>query len=204
MHDRKPITVEWSLAPEAIRDLAAGRSGRVVAITGPVGAGKSTLAARLSSCIVSTDSYLPDYDRVPYERRDDPELADLARLAADLHALASGNPAMIPVWSFHTHRREGERPIPAPAPGELVVCEGLHALHSPAADAAHLRVYVDAPAGVRWARWEILETTGVRGWGPAVAKEFFDAVAEPTFRRWSTALRASADVVVSNPIGTPT
>lgn len=202
MAERNPLIVDWSEAADAVRQLAA-TLGRIVAITGPVGAGKSTLAARLSACVISTDSYLPDYDRVPYERRDDPEMADLARLAADLRLLASGADASVPVWSFHTHRREGERVMPAPKPHELIVCEGLHALHAPAADAAHVRVFVEAPASIRWARWEILETTGVRGWGPAVAKEFFDAVAEPTFAKWADALRARADVVVTNHIGTP-
>lgn len=94
--------------------------------------------------------------------------------------------------------------MPAPGPHELIVCEGLHALHVPAVNAAHVRVFVDAPSNIRWARWEILETTGVRGWGPEVARVFFDDVAEPTFSKWAASLRDRADVVVLNPTGTPT
>lgn len=170
----------------------------MVGVTGPVGAGKSTLAALLSPCVVSTDRYLPDYDRVPYDRRDEPDAADLARLVRDLASLAAGVPTLVPVWSFQSHRREGETLVLPPPRGVPIVCEGLHALHAPARDALHLRVYVEAPSTVRWARWEHLETTGVRGWGPVVAREFFDRVAEPTFARWSASLRASADLIVIN------
>ena len=64
---------------------ARTRGGRaVVGITGAVAAGKSTLARRLSACVVSTDHYLPDYDRTPEHLRDLPESSDLARLAQDL------------------------------------------------------------------------------------------------------------------------
>ncbi len=201
---RQPPVAHWDHAPAAIASLLNARGGvestggRVVGVTGPVGAGKSTLAGLLSRCVVSTDRYLPDYDSVPYERRDEPEAADLDRLARDLASLASGVPTLVPVWSFQTHRREGEELIVPPPPGMPIVCEGLHALHTPAVNAMHLRVFVEAPSTVRWARWEHLETTGVRGWGPVVAREFFDRVAEPTFARWADALRASSDLVVIN------
>ncbi len=166
-----------------------------IAITGPVGAGKSSLARALSACVLSTDDYLPDYDAVPYEDRDDPARADLTRLLKNLRELAAGRPTRVPVWSFQSHRREGERAV-APAP--LIICEGLHALHATLAPAQHLRVYVDAPAAVRWQRWEVLESTGQRGWGVEVARKFFDEVAEPTFARFGRLYRASAHVIVQN------
>ena len=198
-----PPTIPWHTAPDELPRLLAIRGGRIIGITGPVGAGKSTLAARLSSCIVSTDHYLPNYDDIPYERRDEPDAADLPRLVRDLASLAAGLPTTIPLWSFQTHRREGETLIHPPAADAPIVCEGLHALHEPVASALHLRVFVDAPADIRWARWEHLEVTGARGWGPKVAREFFDAVAEPTFNRWLHTLRAAADVIVTNEEGVP-
>lgn len=193
-----PLHVDMGGAPDAIRQLA-GRARLeapvIVGITGPVGAGKSYLASHLSSCVISTDHYLPDYDITPEHLRDLPEKSDLARLARDLAELGMGRATAIPVWSFHTHSRVGEQTI---EPRELVVVEGLHALHETHAHALHIRVYVDAPRDTRWARWEHLEEIGERGWGVEVAKRFFENVAEPTFHARSAAYRGGAHVVVVN------
>ncbi len=167
----------------------------IVGITGPVGAGKSTLAARLSGCVIATDHYLPDYETTPRHERDMPERSDLARLLADLRSLRMGNPTAIPQWSFHTHSRTGERVV---EPAEVIVVEGLHALHQTHAGALDVRVYVDAPAAVRLARWESLALGGERGWGVEETREFFVMVAEPTFHARADGYRASAHVVVVN------
>lgn len=167
----------------------------IVGITGPVGAGKSTLAARLSRCIISTDHYLPDYDTTPQHERDLPERADLVRLLADLHSLRAGRATAIPQWSFHTHSRTGEATI---EPHELVVVEGLHALHDTHAAAVDVRVFVEAAPEIRLARWENLARTGQRGWGVEETREFFHAVAEPTFNARALQYRAAADLIVVN------
>lgn len=167
----------------------------VVGVTGPAGAGKSTLARAVSSCVLSTDDYLPDYDRVAYHDRDDPAKADLPLLVEHLSLLAVGQRVRVPVWSFQTHRREGSREA---SPADIIVVEGLHALHSTLLPMLHIRVFVDAPRDVRWSRWEAIETSGERGWGVAVAREFFNAVAEPTYARFEPLYRSVADVVVLN------
>ncbi len=168
---------------------------RVVAITGPVASGKSTLAATLSACVISTDDYLPDYDRTPEHLRDLPEHADLDRLAQDLAGLRAGRPTHVPRWSFDSHSRVGERLV---HPGPIVVVEGLHALHAQHAPAVDVRVFVEADAGLRRERWEARERAGERGWDVAYALEFFDRVAEPTFARFADTYRASAHMVVVN------
>ena len=194
------MQVPWHEAHESIsRALQARREAPdqavVVGIGGRVGAGKSTLAARLSSCILATDNYLPDYEGVPYHERDQPHHADFDRLAADLAALREGRPIHAPVWSYQTHRREGVREI-TPAP--VIVCEGIHALHGKVALLHDLRVFVEAPRETRWSRWEMLERTGQRGWGVEKAREYFDQVAEPTFAASEHAYRACADLIVVN------
>jgi uridine kinase len=200
-----PRIVPWHDAVRETLDHARARSAPpapagpiIIGITGPVGSGKSTLAARLGGaggCVISTDSYLPDYDAIPEMDRDLPELADLARLASDLAALRSGTGAEVPVWSFKTHRREGYRRV-APAP--LIVCEGIHALHATVAASHTVRVFVDAPATVRWERWERIELAGERGWGVEPARRHFDHIAEPTFRKHARAYRRAADLIVLN------
>ncbi len=192
-----PPVLTWADAPARIRAAAeaalAGRTTAVIGVTGPVGAGKTSLARLLSPCVVSTDSYLPDYDAVEYAARDRAEVADLARLASDLARLRRGETARVPVWSHVTHRREGEREV---SPARLVVCEGIHALHAAAREHLDVAVYVDAPAAVRWRRWERIELAGERGMGVEEARRFFDQVAEPTFA--AAEYRARADFVVIN------
>jgi uridine kinase len=172
----------------------------MVGITGPVGSGKTTLAGRLaallSAPVISTDSYLPDYANVPELERDFPEHTDLPLVAEHLGMLRAATPATIPMWSFHTHRREGSRVI-APAP--VIIVEGIHALHSSLTPHLDLRIYVEAPAEIRWSRWEQIESRGERGMGIERAREHFTRIAEPTFERHASGYRASAHVVVLNP-----
>lgn len=190
--------VTWPEAAGVVSALArraAAGGVAVVGITGRVGSGKSVLAARLGAAILSTDDYLPDYEAVPYHERDEPKHLDWDRLLADIAMLRSGRGARVPVWSFQTHRREGEREVGS---GPVVVCEGIHGLHERVRGVLHVGVLVEAPADVRWSRWAHIEATGQRGWGVERARAFFDEVAEPTFARREAEYRAAADVIVDN------
>lgn len=201
------ITVDLAGAPARVAELLSRAGGvgprRVsIGVTGPVGSGKSTLASRLAGpgdLILSTDHYLPDYEHVPFEERDEPRHADLELLASHLAALRGGRAATVPRWSFLTHRRESHEAVGPVGPDALIIVEGIHALHEPVRNHLDLAVFVEAPGPVRWARWENLERTGQRGWGVEHAREFFERVAEPAFARHAAAYRAAADVVVENP-----
>lgn len=194
----RPLTLHWHEAAHRILQNIQPRLEEgpvVIGITGPVASGKSTLARLLTPCILATDSYLPDYDDIPYEHRDQPHHADWVRLASDLALLRRGEEAHTPLWSFQTHRREGYVRI-APAP--IIACEGIHALHEPILPLLSLKVFVEAPGDIRWARWEAIERSGERGWGVEKARAFFLDVAEPTFAALAPAYRAHADVIVIN------
>ncbi len=194
-----PPVVLMQHAADAVRSLLPLGRRSVIGITGPVGAGKSTLAARLSSCIIATDHYLPDYEQTPVAERDLPERSDLARLLADLRSLRAGNATRIPQWSFHTHSRVGEREV---HPSDIIIVEGLHALHDTHAPGIDIRVYVDAPSEIRLNRWEQLALTGQRGWGVEETRAFFHDVAEPTFDAYAPAYRAGAHLIISNAVQT--
>ena len=197
--ESRSLQIVWN-SGSADRILSLARAGpggpiRVIRVTGPVGAGKSTIAAALSSVAIRTDDYLPDYDRVPVEERELPESSDLGRLVADLDELRAGLSVSVPVWSFRTHRREGERLV---QPSSVVVVEGIHAFEVADGEIPDIRVYVDAPVRTRWARWERIEEAGERGWGVERAREYFNTVAEPAFSARAAQMRAMADVIVEN------
>lgn len=175
--------------PDHARSLPA-----VVGITGPMAAGKSTLAAALGGLVVSTDRYLPDYEGLPEHAWDLPESSDLERLAADLAALRAGRTTRVPTWSFHTHARSGEEEV---APRPLVVVEGLHALHGLVRTQLDVAVFVDAPRQERWRRCVERERRGERGWTIAYVERFFATVAEPTFDTHGRRAAAGADLVVT-------
>ena len=186
---REQEMLQWSGASGGANDRV------VIGITGPVGAGKSTLAAQLSSCVIATDHYFPNYDVTPEHLRDVPEHSDLPRLASDLAALCRGEDVTIPVWSFVSHSREGYQRVQG-AP--IVVCEGIHALHEIPRAHLDISIYVDAPSTVRWSRWEALELSGVRQLGVEQARAFFHEFAEPIFGRYARAYKSAAHFVVVN------
>ena len=199
-----PRAVGFDAGLEAIENhLADSPRPALVGITGPVGSGKSTLAGMLGSAgdavVLSTDRYLPDYDKTPEPERDLPERSDLDRLARDLAVLGAGEPADVPIWSFHTHRREGEERV---GPADLVVCEGLHALDRRVRDHYHLRVVVTAPPEHREARWAELARRGDRGWSVEQTVSFFHSVADPVFAERLHDVLAAAHLLIENP-GTP-
>ena len=175
---------------------ASTRPIAVVGITGPMAAGKSTLAAALGGLVLATDRYLPDYDGLPEHAWDLPEASDLPRLAADVAALRDGRATHVPTWSFHTHARSGEELL---HPQPLVVVEGLHALHRRVRPHLDVAVFVDAPRTERWRRCVERERRGERGWSLEYVERFFGLVAEPTFDAHGRQAAEGADLLVLPP-----
>jgi len=187
--------VHWDAAPELILRLASEveTARAVVGVTGPVGAGKSTLAKMLSECVLATDDFLPDHDATERALADDPGTADLTGVREALVRLRAGDAVEAPVWSFHTHSRVGARTLES---AEVIVCEGIHA-HEPAlADLIDVRVFVEATADTRLARWEAMALAGERGWDVEQTRAYFREVAEPTFHARAERLRGASHVIV--------
>ncbi|QYK49369.1 MAG: hypothetical protein KF838_05830 [Phycisphaeraceae bacterium] len=193
-----PPRITMHEAPGAIRRLisALNRNPHVIGISGPVGSGKTTLASKLSGCIIPTDAYLPDYDKVPPSERDNPEHADLARLVDDIRSLRDMGQASIPVWSFHSHKREGQRSVVLSH--QTIVVEGIHALDERVVPMLDLAILMDASPSTRWARWEAIESAGERGWGVERARDYFTQVADPAYTARHATYLSRATLVVIN------
>jgi uridine kinase len=200
-----PRILPFNEAIVAIAERAHGLGRRaVVGVTGAVASGKSTLARRLADhvgardpargvVVLSTDHYLPDYDRTPEALRDLPESSDLALLAANLAELRAGRATRVPQWSFDAHARVGELLVEA---ADVVIVEGLHALHELPRAHVDIAVYIEAPREVRWERAAARELAGERPWPLEYLEHFFHNVAEPSYARHAARYRAAAAVVV--------
>ena len=145
--------------------------------------------------VLSTDHYLPDYDRTPEHLRDLPESSDLIRLAHDLSELRAGRVARVPQWSFETHARTGEVDV---GPADVVIVEGLHALHDLPRVHVDWAIFVEAPREIRWSRAVERERAGDRPWPIEYLAHFFEHVAEPTYQRSAAQYRESAHWIVRN------
>lgn len=158
---------------------------RVVAIDGPSGSGKTTLAARIST---ATGAPVAHLDEV-FEGWDG--LAEAPGQLADwvLRPLSQGRPGSFRRWDWLTSTRAEEVVVELPAGGVLIV-EGCGSSVRPAGDFAAVRVWVEAPVEVRFAR-------GIARDGDSYA---------PHWRRWQAqedalftadATRARADLIVT-------
>ena len=130
-----------------------------VGIGGHGGAGKSTLAWRLPEAqIVGTDEFW------------DGEEFDLSRLRAEVFdPLLAEAQARYASWDWARARPGGLRTI---LPEGLVVVEGVCALHRMFREAYDVRVWVEAPYGVRLERGverdgEAARETWVERWMPS-------------------------------------
>ena len=137
---------------------AADASARptLVGIGGPVAVGKTTLATDLAVRLrssgyqvatVSADGFLrPNAELAAAGltmRKGFPETFDLNALRQALAVLHESRAAEVPVYSHETYDRVPHQTIRV-EPADVVLIEGVIALHDAVADQLDVRVYIDA------------------------------------------------------------
>jgi uridine kinase len=120
---------------DAIQKLrSALSSGVYVSVAGPSGAGKTSLADRITvalpgTLVISMDNYLDASRTVIDENFDDFRLIDFDCLANNLRELQQGQTTQMPQYDFTRSSRSGYVPISPPANG-IVLVEGTYGLHA--------------------------------------------------------------------------
>ncbi len=176
----------------------------VLAIAGCSGSGKTTLAAELAQMLggihFPLDNYYRDLSHLaPAERMrenfDDPALIESSLLAAHVAALAQGQPIERPLYNFATHTRIQEQTETVPAKPFLLV-EGLFALcYAELLPLYQLRVYVDTPDDVCFAR-RLKRDVDERGRTPESVYAQYDAAVRPSSLQFVRPSAAHADLTV--------
>ncbi len=146
------------------RDIWEHREKRpILLLSGPSGSGKTTTAKTIERLLdswgcethtISMDDYffpLTEQERLMGEQGgldlESPARVDADFLTAQLDAIAHCEPVELPRYDFESATRVSSGEVLTRKPGELVICEGIHALnpsviHLPAQSAARMYISV--------------------------------------------------------------
>jgi uridine kinase len=185
------------------------RGGRLVAIVGGSGAGKTWLASQLQmglgkeSARLCLDQFYRDRSHLTAAQRarlnfDHPRSIDWPWLEEVLGHCSRGTPTWAPRYDFTSHQRVSKGDWWHPKP--LVIVEGLWLLHRPALRRLFsFRIFVDCPENIRLER-RLQRDTVERGRTPeSVRKQFRDTVV-PMHERFVQPQARWADVRLSEAI----
>ncbi|MGH2760743.1 MAG: type I pantothenate kinase [Actinomycetota bacterium] len=142
---------------DAVADALSPTPPHIVAIGGAVAVGKSTIAGELARelerrgrrvVVVATDAFLLSntvlHERGLGLRKGFPESFDLAAVQRFIGEIRAGAETIrVPVYSHRTYDVVPDEALEITRP-DLVVLEGVIALHPPVADAVDVGVYVNA------------------------------------------------------------
>lgn len=133
---------------------------RIIGIAGGTGAGKSTIASRItesvangSTVVIDHDAYYKDPTSLTLREReqqnyDHPDSLDNALLVRHLDALRAGRAIDAPLYDFKTHARRAETRRIEPVP--VIIVEGILVFVDPELrQRLDVKIFVDTDADIR-------------------------------------------------------
>jgi len=153
---------------------------RIVIVAGPSSSGKTTTTIKLCEALkamgenlqlLAMDNYFWNLKDQPRDEFGDhnfetPEALDKKTINRNLTDLLSGAEADLPIYNFKTGRREAKGRKMLLEPGQLLVIEGLHALHSDMTEGidprSQFRVYIEAICQLKDGAGHFIPWTDIR------------------------------------------
>ncbi|MBX7254434.1 MAG: hypothetical protein K1X50_20810 [Candidatus Promineofilum sp.] len=172
LHERQLASIARAIASRQ-------PSVRLVAVSGPTSAGKTTFAKRLAlqvmaqgiyPVIISLDDYFVDREATPLDPTgaydfEALEALDLALFQSDMCRLMAGEEVLLPRYNFKTGRREVGSPLSI-GKNHVILIEGIHGLNPRLTEglpeSATFRVFISAFTQMNLDKHNRVPTTDTR------------------------------------------
>lgn len=175
----------------------------VVGITGCSGSGKTTKVARKienlfpSSKILGIDDYFRGrkfMESIGSNNWDEPRVVELSLVKKHLQDLKKSLPIQKPIYSFKRAEREGYEKF---EPADLIILEGLFALHNTVIDEIDLKVFVEISIHGSLLR-RLLRDVGRTGQsGQDIFRQYIETV-YPMYKLHIEPTKSQADIIIIN------
>lgn len=180
----------------------------IVNIAGGSGSGKSGIVAAHAarsfageSILITIDDYLKGNKFLSAEiakgrdlNFDHPEHFDIELLAGQLRELKDSKAIDKPVFSFKAQERVGSEKV---EPANVIIVEGIYALHEQVAKLADVRVFVDTSPHGRTAR-RLARDLKRTAWTPSFIIEYMGTVLERMYSQHVAPTKGFADIMIVN------
>ena len=172
----------------------------VVAVAGGSASGKTRAAEQLheyfceDSVLISLDDYYLGVDKMEVSNWDDPRALDLDLCAKHLAQLKSGKSILAPIYDFKISKTVGHKKI---MPNNLIIAEGIFALHEKFEAVSDIKVFVDANVHTRLVRKLVRDIVRTSQTMPELASYFFNKV-EPAHQQNVQSTIETANLIINN------